>query len=260
MVDAQYRHQSFSKHVHEGYCIGVIEEGAQRFFRSGANHVADESSIILVNADDVHNGESATDEGWRYKAFYPTPEHFELISQDLLGEKGLVPYFEESVITNKKIASQLRLIFNQVESGASVLLIETLIYSTLLMLATQHGRSIQLPNDLGLNRTKLQLVREFLEAHPELDVTLDQLASIAGCSKYHLIRQFGKTFGISPHAYQIQRRLINAKTLLKAGVSIADVASDCGFHDQSHFTRHFKKALGTTPKHFQSQATLYKKC
>ncbi|GMQ47252.1 AraC family transcriptional regulator [Vibrio sp. 10N] len=259
IVDAQYTHQTFSKHVHEGYCIGVIEEGAQRFFRSGANHIADESSIILVNADDVHTGESATQDGWSYKALYPTPEHFELISQDLLGGKSLIPYFEDSVISNKKIASQLKLIFNQIEAGASVLLVETLIYSTLLMLATQHGRSMDLPKDVGLNRAKLLLAREFLDAHPEQDVTLEQLATIAGCSKYHFVRQFGKTFGITPHAYQIQVRLIKAKALLKAGISIADTAMDCGFHDQSHFSRHFKKALGTTPKHFQHQATLYKK-
>ncbi|HBY88062.1 MAG TPA: AraC family transcriptional regulator, partial [Colwellia sp.] len=36
------------------------------------------------------------------------------------------------------------------------------------------------------------------------------------------------------------------------------VASDCGFHDQSHFNRHFKKALGTSPSKFQKQAVLYK--
>ena len=258
IVDAYYKTQTFSRHVHEGYTIGVIEQGAQRFFRSGENHLADSNSIILVNADDVHTGESATEGGWHYRAIYPTPEHFALISDDLIGGNSLTPYFRESVIHDQRIASQLRLIMDQIEEGASVLLIETLMYSTLLALATQYGRTQALPKDIGVNGHKLKLAKEFLEAYPETDVSLDALSGVAGCSKYHFIRQFGKSFGISPHAYQIQVRLIKAKQLLKAGVSIADVSHDCGFHDQSHLTRHFKKALGTTPKQFQRQAILYK--
>ncbi len=259
VVDARYKNQSFSKHVHEGYTIGVIEEGTQKFFRSGENHFAHENSIILVNADDVHTGETASEGGWRYKAIYPTPEHFELISGDLLGSNALVPYFKDSVISDKKIAEQLRLIFEQIETGGSVLLIETLIYSTLLSLSNKHGRSVSIPKDTSINKSKLMLAKEFLDTYPQHDVSLDELAGIADCSKYHFVRQFGKAFGISPHAYQIQVRLLKAKQLLKAGVSIANTASDCGFHDQSHFSRHFKKALGVTPKHFQNQAILYKK-
>ncbi|MFP2770409.1 AraC family transcriptional regulator [Oceanisphaera sp. KMM 10153] len=258
MVDAHYQKQTFSKHVHEGYTIGVIEQGAQRFFRSGENHIADENSIILVNTDDVHTGEAASEGGWHYRAIYPTPEHFALISNDLIGGSSLIPYFRDSVIHDKRIASQLRLIMNQIEEGASVLLVETLIYSTLLALATKHGHTQELPKDIGVNSNKLRLAKELLDAHPEIDVSLEVLATIAGCSKYHFIRQFGKSFNISPHAYQIQVRLIKAKQLLKAGVSIADVSHDCGFHDQSHFTRHFKKALGTTPRQFQLQAISYK--
>ena len=51
MLSAQYYQQTFSRHVHEGFCIGVIEDGAQRFFRTGAHHVAPKGDIILVNPD-----------------------------------------------------------------------------------------------------------------------------------------------------------------------------------------------------------------
>lgn len=258
VVNAQYKKQSFSKHVHESYTIGVIEEGAQRFFRSGANHVAGKNSIILVNADDVHNGETATEGGWRYKAIYPTVEHFDLISQDFLGNHSLVPYFKSSVIEDELLANQLRLIHDQIEIGASKLMVETLLCSTLFSIASKYGKPLEQPSDVDGCRKRLLQAKEFLDAHPEVDISLDSLANLTGYTKYHFVRQFGQAFGISPHAYQIQARLQKSKGLLKAGVAIADVASDCGFHDQSHFTRHFKKALGTTPKYFQTQATLYK--
>ena len=57
IINAAYKAQAFSRHVHEAYTIGVIEQGAQRFYRSGDVHIAETDSIILVNADDVHTGD-----------------------------------------------------------------------------------------------------------------------------------------------------------------------------------------------------------
>lgn len=73
LLKAHYHQTQFSKHTHEGYCIGVIEEGAQSFFRTGQLHVAPKGDIILVNADEIHTGSSAVESGWRYRAIYPTP-------------------------------------------------------------------------------------------------------------------------------------------------------------------------------------------
>ena len=83
VLQATYRRQTFSRHSHEGFCVGVIDDGAQRFYRTGGEHVAPLGSIILVNADDIHTGSSATEEGWSYQAMYPTPELLAFLSRDL---------------------------------------------------------------------------------------------------------------------------------------------------------------------------------
>ena len=70
---------------------------------------------------------------------------------------------------------------------------------------------------------------------------------MAGLSACHLLRKFQKYFGLPPHTYQIQNRIKRAKKLLQQGSKILDVALDSGFHDQSHFHRHFKRAMGVTP-------------
>jgi AraC-like DNA-binding protein len=80
-----------------------------------------------------------------------------------------------------------------------------------------------------------------------VDVSLDELARLSAISPYHLVRSFQKEFGLPPHAYQIQSRLRLARKLLKRGHTISDTAQECGFHDQSHFHRHFKRANGYTP-------------
>jgi len=259
VVNANYTKQTFSKHVHEGYTIGVIEYGAQRFYRSGDSHIAGKNSIILVNADDVHTGESATPDGWGYRAMYPTPEHFNQISTDLYNGKDITPYFRSSVIEDPQLAQQLRLIFTQIEVNSSKLLMETLFYATLINLTLRHSSTANIPKDISGSKRKLLLAKEFLDSYPEEDISLAQLATIAGLSQFHFIRQFKKHFDLTPHGYQIQVRLKKAKTLLKLAVKPSQVAIDCGFHDQSHFTHHFKRALGTTPSRFQKQAIIYNK-
>ena len=82
-LNAEYEKQNFSRHSHEGYTLGVIEQGAQRFYRTGGHHIAPQDAIILVNADEVHSGHSATEGGWAYRAMYPLPEQLAKITQEL---------------------------------------------------------------------------------------------------------------------------------------------------------------------------------
>ncbi len=79
------------------------------------------------------------------------------------------------------------------------------------------------------------------------EVPLEQLASLAGMSKCHLVHLFHKEIGLPPHAYQIQRRVARARVLVAAGVPLAEVATMTGFADQSHLTRLFKRVVGMPP-------------
>ncbi|MDC0610410.1 AraC family transcriptional regulator [Vibrio sp.] len=250
LLDAQYETQNFSRHSHEGYTVGVIERGAQRFYRTGGDHVAPQDSIILVNADEMHTGHSAVEGGWAYKAMYPLPEQFQTITQEL-GNTGYgAPYFPEAVVHDAELANQFRLVFDTLEKSDNRLLRETMVYASLVKLMARHGKTPPKPVETSNAQRQLTLVKEFLDDFPQSDVSLEELAKLAGISPFHLVRAFQKQFGFPPHAYQIQSRLRYARKLLKAGHSISDTAQECGFHDQSHLHRHFKKAMGITPKQY----------
>lgn len=247
ILDAQYEKQNFSRHSHEGYTIGVIETGAQRFYRTGAHHVAPKNTIILVNADEVHSGHSATAGGWAYRAMYPLPDQLEKMTTELFQPNYGAPYFPSAVVSDPILANQLRLVFNTLESSDNRLLRETLIYGTLVKLMAIHAKT-KLKSDIDSKIQKqVMMVKEFLDDFPQADVSLDELAKLATISPYHLARSFHSEIGLPPHAYQIQSRLRLARKLLKQGHSISDTAQECGFHDQSHFHRHFKKNNGYTP-------------
>src|SRR5262245_6260640 len=86
-----------------------------------------------------------------------------------------------------------------------------------------------------------------LEDNYAADVSLDTLAKLVALSPFHLARLFQREVGMPPHAYQVQVRISHAKQLLLRGLPISRVATDTGFFDTSHFTRHFKRQVGVTP-------------
>jgi AraC-like DNA-binding protein len=78
------------------------------------------------------------------------------------------------------------------------------------------------------------------------------LSAVAGLSSFELVRRFREQLGLTPHAFQTNLRIARARALLRAGEPIARVAAACGFADQPHLTRTFKRAVGVTPGRFVS--------
>lgn len=94
-------------------------------------------------------------------------------------------------------------------------------------------------------------------------VTLGDLSRMTKLSAYQIIRAFRRELGITPHAWLIRHRVRMGTNLLKEGESIATVASEVGFADQTHFTRHFKRVHGNTPARFltaEGSRTIHARC
>jgi AraC family transcriptional regulator len=108
-------------------------------------------------------------------------------------------------------------------------------------------------HDGTLPRAKLRAVVEYVEEHLDASPTLEQMAAAARLSPYHFARQFKAATGLPPHQYVIARRVERAKHLLQGGsdLSLAEVAADAGFSDQSQFGHHFKRVVGVTPGQFR---------
>jgi AraC family transcriptional regulator len=104
-----------------------------------------------------------------------------------------------------------------------------------------------------LPRGRLRAVVEYIEDNLDGDPSLERLAAVAHLSPYHFARQFKAAMGLPPHQYLIRHRVERARQVLQAGsdVSLAEVAAQAGFSDQSQFTRHFKRVVGLTPRQFR---------
>ena len=251
LLKAQYNNQCFSRHVHEGYCIGVIESGAQNFYRSGGTHFAPKNSIILVNADQVHDGYKATDYGWSYQAIYPMPEQFENMSCEFQNEQNDAPWFSDPVVYDSYLAEKLRRLYFLIQNSNDSLQRETIYLSTMLEVISRHSKKRKTLVKLQSEPQAINRVREYLDAHYSENISIQELSNLVGLSPFYLARLFNKIVGLPPHAYQVQRRVNQAKKLIKFNMKLSDVAVECGFTDQSHLTRHFRRALGVAPGAYQ---------
>ena len=92
--------------------------------------------------------------------------------------------------------------------------------------------------------------KELLDLQAMKNLSLEEMSSAAGISKYQFIRHFKNVFGISPYQYQIRRRLENAKLEILKGVSILDTAFAYGYADLASFSKAFKQAFGQSPSQF----------
>lgn len=105
----------------------------------------------------------------------------------------------------------------------------------------------------GLPHRSLSRVVEFIDAHLSDDLSLREIADVTGMSPSHFLSLFKRATGLAPHQYLIGRRIERARTLLiETRLSIADIAVQTGFADQSHLTRMMRRYTGLTPRRLRS--------
>lgn len=109
--------------------------------------------------------------------------------------------------------------------------------------------------DRGLGGRRLRAVVDYINANLGRDISIAALAAVTDLSPSHFIRMFQNSTGLSPHQYVLRARVLRAQELLRrTRHSIADIAEMTGFCGQSHFTKHFGRILGTTPRRYRRNA------
>jgi AraC family transcriptional regulator len=107
----------------------------------------------------------------------------------------------------------------------------------------------------GLSPRQFTRAKEFIDAQIPNEITISDLAALAGLSHYQFIRAFKETIGLSPYQYVLSERIRRARALLsKPDLSLRDVAFAVGFSDASHLNRVFRKFVGVTPTAFRRDA------
>jgi AraC-like DNA-binding protein len=100
----------------------------------------------------------------------------------------------------------------------------------------------------GLAPMNLDRVIQRIDDDLTADLSLSQLADLAGLSVPHFCRAFRQTLGCPPYAFIIRRRIERAKDFLRhSSMPVTDIALSCGFSSSSHFSNAFRREVGMTP-------------
>ncbi|WP_426689784.1 helix-turn-helix transcriptional regulator [Rhodanobacter ginsengiterrae] len=100
----------------------------------------------------------------------------------------------------------------------------------------------------GLAPWQARRVVDHVLAHLEAPIRVEDLATVTRLSASHFSRAFKLSFRMSPHAYIVALRLSRARALLSdSNEQLSQIAVACGFADQSHFSRVFRRRVGCAP-------------
>jgi AraC-like DNA-binding protein len=249
VLQARFVKQAFARHTHEVFTVGVVWQGAAEFWNRGAEHVAPGGSVMMINPDEMNTGHSFAEEGYVHLVLYPSAEQLRSVAEQVTGRSVVTPYFPQSVATAPDVARRLTSAHRVlIDPAASLLAREVALQDALASLITSLGEKSLSPARIGQERAVVRKVRAYLEEHACEDVSLKDLAALAGISPFHLTRVFRQEVGLPPHAYQVQARVQRARVWIAAGWSLAEVALEAGFNDQSAFSNQFKRYVGVTPQ------------
>jgi AraC family transcriptional regulator len=135
---------------------------------------------------------------------------------------------------------------------------ESLADSLAVYLASRHsaGNSATVFASGGLPAYRLKRVMEFIGENMGDDLSLGQLATIAGMSPHYFSEMFRQSTGHSPYQYVLLQRIERAKQRLRTqDCSVTTAGVEAGFANPSHFARTFRRIVGTSPSKFQEEAT-----
>ncbi|WP_342620791.1 AraC family transcriptional regulator [Rhodoferax sp. GW822-FHT02A01] len=243
-VHAVHMHsnRAFDRHCHDSFGFGLMDAGGQ-VSASGRGPVESlAGNVITTNPGEIHDGVPLQRRPRCWRMVYVSTQ----LMADAVGLDTVEltrPVLEDAELRQTVDALLRHWAPTQgPDSGA-----EEMLTHTLGMLVQRYGNRA-LPDVLP---STLCAVRESLLDQMDAPPSLEALSKLAGLSRFQLVRQFARTFGLPPFAWLQQQRLHRAQARIAKGYSLTESALSCGFADQSHMTRAFQRFLGYTPGMWQ---------
>lgn len=228
-----YRH-----HVHDELSLAYVWHGATHAWIDGLDVPIAGECVVVIPPQVPHACNPVPASGWTYTLALLQPEVCTHLPVDLLASPCHV----------LPATVRLREAFEQLRCARDVPATDLLAG---IEVAAGLAGSMHVPSTRRASSHTLRRAVAYLRAHWDEPVSLSALGSLAGLSKYHLVRAFRESYGLTPHAYLLNLRVNRAKAFLRAGEELAAVAQQSGFCDQSHLHRVFVRHVGVTPRAYQ---------
>lgn len=255
-IRAHFEGHAYDPHFHDSYLIGFTEQGVQQFHCRKALHSSTPGQVFLLEPGELHDGHAPARGGFTYSMLYLDPHWLERELRGLFEDApgDCQPAFAKTLASEPELLAVIAEAFQALQSRDLRIVRQAALDALLAKLARHLAWRPRLDSDPRMPLVALR-ARDYLHAHMEQDLGLDELAWASGVDRFRLSRAFKAAFGIAPHAYLVQLRLARARQLPASGQPPARVAMTLGFADQSHMGRWFRRAYGLTPAHYRRRCS-----
>ena len=242
------RHVCYDKHSHPHFSIGAITGGHSHYLNQRSRQEVGPGSLVLMNPEEVHACNPIADQPWSYLMFYLDTDWLRS-QQEEAGLGNAFRPFDMTASRDPLLYQGLLHLHHQLVQGPDPLAREVAchLFSRQLLARLTPARWDDRPPQ------HLQRAAELMQDDSASPLSLLQLSAVAGLTPSHFVRAFSQHYGMTPHAYLLDRRIRHARTLLKQGQPLAEVALASGFADQAHFQRQFKRRVAATPGQYRTQ-------
>jgi AraC-like DNA-binding protein len=244
-LHARFVRHAYRPHSHPTWTVAVVERGAAQFSVDASRHRAGEGELFVLEPEAVHTGMAAVPEGWQYKVLYLEPALLGDREQRDAPRAARWTVFRDPALRSALLAAHSA--FASEPPGLAV--DEALLHAVAALRPHLRPGAAEPPRGRA-EHAAVRRAAAHLRERVDQRVRLDELEAVAGLSRYELVRRFHRQTGLTPRGFQTNLRIARARRLLAAGAPAAQVAAECGFADQSHLTRTFRRAVGVTPARY----------
>jgi AraC-like DNA-binding protein len=250
VVCTQGPHDRAFEERHGDVCLGIVLAGSFQYRSSRGSALLYPGAILLGDVGSCFECGHPHGSGDRCLAVHFDGEYFAEIAASTAGPgfrlaAPMLPALRELVAPLASVQSELD------ERNAAAAEIAAVRFAE-AVLGCVAGRASAPSRSSARDQRRISAVIRHIEEHAHEALDLDRLAALACMSKYHFLRNFQRTTGLTPYQWLIGQRLRqSALALRRSAAPIAGIAFDNGFGDLSTFNATFRKAFGSTPGEFR---------
>jgi AraC-like DNA-binding protein len=247
---ADGREVCYARHSHEHFSIGAITAGRSTYVHEQSAFEVSAGTVVLMNPGDVHACNPIDDQPWSYLMLYvETPWLTDLQHQLGFAQDQAYRRFTVTHLHDASLFAGLKGLYEVLVDDQQDVLHK---HSAAVEFFTDVQQRLN-PADQPLREPNFKLERaaDYIRDNCTQMLKLEDICAAAQLSPSYLIRAFKQHYGMTPHAFLLNRRIQFARDRLRSGQLIADVALEAGFADQAHFQRVFKQHLAATPGQYR---------
>jgi AraC-like DNA-binding protein len=240
---ADGRDVCYGLHSHRTFSIGAVTHGRSNYRNGHHRHDVAAGTVVLMEPEEAHACNPLRNVPWGYRMLYVDVSWLTEMQQ----AADFTPY-AAVVSTDAHLYRSLNRLFDVLfDAEIEVLAKEC---AAAAFFGDLDNRLERIDERLAQETPRLDRAAAFITEHCTRRLRLKEIADVSGLSPSYLVRAFRSRYGMTPHAYQLNRRIQFGQSELRRGRSVVDVALSAGFADQAHFQRVFKQHVAATPRQY----------